>query len=349
MSLQGWKRTLVRTKDGVKSEAVAPVIVSASRATDIPAFYAPWFMERLNAGYVRWVNPFNPKQFSVVSFENTRAIVFWSKNPRPLIPFLREIDARSIGYYFQFTLNDYEPEGLEPGLPTLAERVVTFRRLADRIGPQRLIWRFDPLMLTNTVTVEVLLSRIAKLAAMLHGYTEKLVFSFADIDRYRKVRYRLGRHGCGAREFSPKEMIAFAAKLKELNRAWGFSLASCAEELDIEGIGHNRCIDGDLLVKLFGNDPELSGFLRPVPDLFSGETAGEEIRDRGQRRGCGCIMSKDIGAYGTCPHLCSYCYANGSEAAVMNLFSRHDPLADSLASELSDGGGVSRPGIAGSS
>ena len=348
MSFQGWKRTLVRTKDGEPAEASAPMIVSASRATDIPAFYAPWFMERLNAGYVRWVNPFNPGQLSVVSFEHTRAIVFWSKNPRPLIPFLREIDTRGIGYYFHFTLNHFEPEGLEPGLPPLAERVATFRRLADLVGPQRVIWRIDPLMLTGTLTVEVLLRRIAKLASMLRACTEKLVFSFADIVRYRKVGRRLDRHGCGAREFSVAEMISFAAQLRELNREWGFSLGSCAEALDFEGIDHNRCIDGELLGRLFGSDRELSGFLRPGgPEMFSGLPVWDKIRDRGQRRECGCIVSKDIGAYGSCPHLCRYCYANGSDAAVMNLFSRHDPKSDSLAPGLSGRGGAARPGVVG--
>ncbi len=309
MAFRGWERIPLRIESGETVEAIAPVIVSASRATDIPAFHAEWFMARLRAGYVLWRNPFNPRQRQYVSFRKARAVIFWSKNPAPLLPHLSEIDALGINYYFQFTLNDYEAEGLEPGVPPLDERVETFRRLAERIGPERVIWRFDPLLLTGQLTADALLARIERLAGALRGCTRKLVISFADIERYRAVRQRLSRRCAGAREFTPGEMTSFAARLVDLGAEWGVELATCAEEIELAGIAHNRCIDGRLLAQCFGNDAELMEFLGGGALFPGGVASGSALKDRGQRKACGCIVSKDIGAYGTCGHGCLYCYA----------------------------------------
>jgi len=225
------------------------------------------------------------------------------------LPYLSEIEAMGLNYYFQFTLNDYEAECLEPGVPPLAERVETFWRLAGRIGPERVVWRFDPLVLIDRLTAETLLDRIDRLAGVLRGSTRRLVISFADIERYRAARRRLSRHASGAREFSPEEMVSFAARLVERNRSWGFELASCAEETVLEGIASSRCIDDRLLANCFGGDAELIDFLGGGT-LFPGDGSGySALKDRGQRKACGCIVSKDIGAYGTCRHGCLYCYA----------------------------------------
>ena len=165
-----------------KEQAVAqvPVIISASRATDIPAFYSDWFFDRLAKGYVRWRNPFNAKD-SYVSFANTRFVVFWSKNPAPLIPNLHILRERGIGCYVQYTLNDYEKDGLESNVPALQHRIDTFKRLVDTLGEGSVVWRFDPLVLTDTISEELLLVKIDIIAEHLRGYTENLVFSFAYI------------------------------------------------------------------------------------------------------------------------------------------------------------------------
>ena len=309
MAFRGWEKLPIRVETGDTVEAIAPVIVSASRATDIPAFHAGWFMARLRAGYAPWRNPFNPRQRQYVSFRKTRAVIFWSKNPAPLLPYLSEIDALGINYYFQFTLNDYEADGLEPGVPPLAERIETFRQLVERIGPERVVWRFDPLVLTDRLTADALLERIARLAEQLRDSIRKLVISFADIERYRSVRRRLARHDDGAREFTPEEMASLAAKLVERNERWGLELAACAEEVELPGIARNRCIDDRLLARCFGDDAELMEFLGVDP-LFPDEASSRiSLKDRGQRKACGCIVSKDIGEYGTCGHGCVYCYA----------------------------------------
>ena len=258
MTFKGWDRITI-TIDGEErchapetpavkhrnAEAIAPVIISASRATDIPAFYPDWLMARIRRGYVKWINPFS-HQAQYVSFAKTRVIVFWSKDPRNLIPHLPELDARGLNYYFQFTLNDYEPENLEPNLTSLEIRIKTFEDLAGLIGPERVIWRFDPLVLSDTLSVDILISRIEAIGDRIHGSTRRLVFSFIDVGAYKKVQENLARNGfSGIREFSGEEKIRFAEKLRELNRRWGLELFTCGEEIDLVeyGIQKGRCID----------------------------------------------------------------------------------------------------------
>lgn len=316
--------------DGGSVQAVSPVIVSASRSTDIPAFFSEWFMARLHRGYVRWINPFN-RLPQYVSFSRTRVIVFWSKNPKPLIQYLPEIDAKGINYYFQFTLNDYTAEGLEPNVPPLSQRVETFKALSDKLGKKRVIWRFDPLILTDTLTVDRITDRIAEVATMIRSYTERLVISFADIKVYKKVQNNLAREHVNYHEFTPELMIEVARRLQVMNREWGLKIATCAECVDLEpyGIEHNRCIDDRLMTDVFPQDRKLMDFLGFQPDFFAAPSR-PYMKDKGQRKECGCIMSKDIGMYDTCHHLCAYCYANTSCKAVENNIRRHNPNSDAL-------------------
>lgn len=325
-----WNTAEILTDTGQTVKATAPIILSASRSTDIPAFFSTWFMNRLRRGYVRWVSPFNQVS-QYVSFAETRVIVFWSKNPRPLIQYLPEIDALGLNTYFQFTLNDYEAEGLEPNVPPLAQRVDTFQALSERLGKKRVIWRFDPLILTDSLTVERLAERIANVASMISGFTEHLVISFADINVYKKVRNSLAREHVNYREFTPELMVDVAQRLQQLNREWGLKIATCAEAVDLEpyGIEHNRCIDDRLMIEVFGHDQILMQFLGYEPDFFT-EPSRPDLKDKGQRKACGCIVSKDIGMYDTCHHLCTYCYANTSCKAVENNLRKHDPEADAL-------------------
>jgi hypothetical protein len=303
-----WPTVTITTPEGAK-DGVAPLVISASRATDIPAFHAQWLIDRLQAGYCIWTNPFNSRP-QYVSFEKARAFVFWTKNARPLMEHLHVFDQRRTVYYFQFTLNDYEAEGLEPNVPPLEQRVRTFIELSRQIGRERVIWRFDPLILADNITVESLAAKVQRLGDRLHEYMEKLVISFADVACYAKVKRNLGKWGGGAREFSAQEIHDMAGRLAEMAKGWGIQIATCSEPADLApyGITHNRCIDGDLLLRVSNNDPELVQFLRP---------RGTPARkDPSQREHCGCAPSKDIGAYNTCPHGCAYCYANASPVAL---------------------------------
>lgn len=329
---------MITTDTGAQVQAAAPVILSASRSTDIPAFYAGWFFNRLKKGYCVWYNPFN-RQKMYISFRNCKVIVFWTKNPEPILPYLHELEERGIHYYFQVTLNDYEQEQLEPNVPPLAQRIASFKRLANRIGHERVIWRFDPLLLTPDMTPSVLLHRIGKIGNLLKGHTDKLVFSFADIINYRKVQRNLLKEtdfftaeNLSSAEMTPaqrQEIVEGLVRLRErwATEGWQLTLATCAEEMELEayGIAHNRCIDGELMKRLFAADSDLLYYLNTghLPECDSSghpiphkPQAAKAMKDKGQRKACGCMISKDIGSYNTCRHFCLYCYANHSKAEV---------------------------------
>ena len=314
-----WDREEIAMPDGSKVEAIAPVILSASRATDVPAFHADWFWNRIRAGYFKWIHPFNAGRMQTISTSKARVVVFWSKNPGPLIAGLEELDRRDIHSYFQFTLNDYEAEGYEPHVPKRMERIDTFRRLADRVGPERVIWRMDPLLQTEKVGIPELLDRAASIAAALSGHTRKLVFSYADIHAYAAVQRNLRRAAPGAREFTAEEMDELAKGMVEVAWANGIrEIATCGEGRDqMElGVAHNRCIDDELMIRLWPKDSALMEFLGCKDKTLFGESERPNLKDKGQRKECGCIVSKDIGRYGTCPHLCVYCYANSAAGTV---------------------------------
>ena len=345
--MASWDKTEIILDNGQKATAATPMIISASRSTDIPAFYADWFLFRLKEkGYSAWTNPYNGVK-SYISYINTHFIVFWSKNPRPLIEtgLLDYLEERNIKCYIQYSLNDYEKEGLEKGVKPINYRIETFKMLVDRLGKGAVIWRFDPLILTNTIHVDSLLAKIERIGDALLGYTDKLVFSFADILEYSKVKGNLEKNGIKYRLWTEAEMEQFASQLAKLNteRGWNYTLATCGEKIDIEkyNISHNRCIDGDLITRLAWKDKELIKFLKIdiqelTPSLFEPEIPSNAImldenhyfisnhkKDPGQRALCGCMAAKDIGEYNTCIHLCEYCYANTSKQSAQKNYETH--------------------------
>ena len=334
-----WQKVEIVNDDGETVLAQAPIIVSASRSTDIPTFYADWFVERWKAGYVKWKNPFNGVPLYVF-FKNTRVVVFWTKNPKPMMKHLDFLDENVKNYYFQFSLNDYDKEGFEGKVPRVENRIETFKELSNRIGKEKVVWRFDPLLLTNEIDVKELLKRLEKIGDELYKYTNKLVFSFADIGIYKKVENNLNKANIQYIEFTLETMLEFAEGLQKLNKKWGLELATCAEKFDLNkyGINHNKCIDDDLMIDLFHQDEELMKFLGvefTEPSLFDATTTitkTKKIKDKGQREACGCIMSKDIGEYNTCPHECVYCYANTSKEAAFANYKSHtmNPKADTI-------------------
>lgn len=336
---KGWKKdSQLVLENGNIVEAPAPCIISASRSTDIPAFYADWFFHRLKQGYSVWRNPFNGVD-SYISYKNAAFIVFWSKNPKPLLEHLPYLKERGIEYYIQYTLNDYVNERLEPGVAPLQERIDTFKQLVDYGGLGRVIWRFDPLILTDKIDQVRLLEKVSNIATQLQGYTEKPVFSFADIVGYRKVKANLEANHINYSEWTEPQMIDFARQLWALNQQWNFRLATCGEKIDLQkfGVEHNHCVDDELMIRFGWRNKSLMDFLgvevctmqaslfdEPIlpPGAIKLDDAHYAIkktdnRDKGQRQFCGCMVSKDIGQYNTCPHQCEYCYANTSKAAAV--------------------------------
>lgn len=341
-----WKKEILARENGELVEMQVPLIVSASRSTDIPAFYADWFFHRLKIGYSAWTNPFNGVK-GYVSYKNTRFIIFWSKNPRPLLQHLDYLKERNIGCYIQYTLNDYEEEGLERNVRPLAERIDTFKLLVNKLGKGRVIWRFDPMILTDDISIDNLLEKVENIGNQLKGYTKKLVFSYADIQAYKKVKHNLEVCGVPYHEWTEELMDIFACSLAKMNHEldWNFQLATCGEKIDIAryGIQHNRCIDGDLITRIAWHDKQLMDFMKvrieevPAPSLFGGTELPEGAillphnhyfisthkKDTGQRQFCECMASKDIGEYNTCPHLCEYCYANATKQLALQNWECH--------------------------
>ncbi len=282
-----------------------PIIISASRVSDIPAFYLRWLTDKFKFfNFINKRNPYNGK-IEVISLKKVRLIVFWTKNPQEYQDKLLFFDKKGINYYFQYTLNDYEKEKLEPGLPGLDERIENFIKLSKSIGKGKIIWRFDPLILGQGLTVDILLNRIKNIGEKINPFSEKLVISFVDIEKYKKVKKRMKDF----REFTEEEMKEFAEKLHRLNEKWNLKIATCAEKIDLGkfDIQHNKCIDDELIIRLFKNDKILMDYVKA--ENKNREKVYKKLKDKGQRKECGCIKSKDIGTYGSCQYNCIYCYA----------------------------------------
>jgi hypothetical protein len=296
------------------------MIISASRRTDIPAFYAEWFVERTRAGFCTVPNPFNRAQVSVISLrpEDVAAIVFWTRNPRPLFPHLDELDRRGYRYYFQYTILDY-PRALEAGTPPLEAALRTFCELSARIGPERVIWRYDPIVLSPATDVAFHLARYAEIARRLHGRTRRSVISV--MDWYRKIERRMQ---AAAEQGIPVPAGAVTSWPGFDDLMWGLAalaaahemeIVSCAEEIDLTrfGIAPGKCVDDELIRRLFGIEVE-------------------ERKDSSQRPACGCVVSRDIGMYDSCLFGCQYCYATTSFQAARRHHAEHDPHSPSLLS-----------------
>ena len=278
------------------------MIIQTGQRTDIPAFFADWFYERIKEGYVCVRNPMNPHQVSKipVTRELTDCIVFWTKNPEPMLKRLDEL--KGYDYYFQYTMNGYGND-VEPHIPPLEKRMETFRMLSERIGKEKVIWRYDPILFSNTYTWEGHLKEIEYIAQNIGEYTEKCVFSFVDI--YQSKNLKNIRH-LGNRNLSESEMEQFLTELVKIAGKYNLKLATCAEAVDLErfGIGHNSCIDGNLISRITGWE------LKTKPD--------------GQREHCQCVKCEEIGTYDTCPHGCVYCYANFRPEHVREKLKKYD-------------------------
>ena len=286
--------TLFSFKEGIR------LIISASRRTDIPAFFGDWFMEQINSGSFTVVNPFNPSQRRLVSVtpETVEAIVFWSKDPGPFLDHLDLLDDAGYRYYFLYTFNDY-PRFIEPKVPDLNRRLATFQSLAERLGPARVIWRYDPIIFSNLTPLEYHLEHFADLTARLRGYTGRVIISL--LDDYPRIRKRIIRlreeAGWEVTQAAALNLEGFTAALSRTATTNGMTIQSCAEPLiQAEGgIQPGACIDPVLLNRLFGLNLT-------------------QAKDKYQRPDCGCAAAVDIGTYNTCGMHCVYCYANAGSS-----------------------------------
>lgn len=290
------------------------MIVSASRRTDIPAFYSDWLFNRLKEGFAYVRNPMNIHQVSEINLspDVVDFIVFWTKNPKPMLSRLDELS--DYHYCFQFTLNPYA-EDVETDVPNKGREVIkTFTKLSEKIGANRVIWRYDPILLSERYTLDYHFKYFEKLAQDLKGSFSKCVISF--IDLYKKNAKRCAENGIG--ELDNAQMYAVAEQIANIAAKYNFSVASCAEKIDLSefGIKHSSCIDKELIENLIGSKITAQ-------------------KDKNQREECRCVESIDIGSYNTCIHGCSYCYANYNMTNVQLNHSMYDANSPILCGTLS--------------
>lgn len=281
------------------------MIVTASRRTDIPAFYSGWFMNRIRDGYALVPNPRNSQRLGRVelSVRNVDCIVFWTKNPAPMMERFAELESLGYPFIVHFTLTPYGRD-VEPGLPPKKRLLDTFVELAERIGRQRVIWRYDPVAVDGRFSVHWHMERFSAMCGTLHGHAHRCMLSF--VDPYKSI----------ARSFrgvTHEEMRSIAAGFARVAGEYDINLSTCAETVGFEefGIEHGACVDRKHIEQVVGSRLDVK-------------------IDANQREMCLCAEAVDIGAYDTCPHGCTYCYAvSGAEKAARALES-HDPAAPML-------------------
>lgn len=281
------------------------MIISASRRTDIPAFYSEWFMNRLKEGYVLIPNPRNPNRLGRVELtpENVDCIAFWTKNPAAILHRLPELAAMGYAYYIQFTLTPYSA-AIEPNLPPKADLLRTFIQMSQQIGAVRSVWRYDPIIVDDKQRVKWHIKRFSEICGYLCTHTERCILSFVDPYKNLNGKYRA---------LTQDETVEIAAGFSQIANKCGIALYTCAEEIDLAqyGIGHSSCVDRDLIEKITGRRMTAK-------------------KDANQRAACCCIESVDIGVYDTCPHGCTYCYATSDVKTMLRRVAEHDPHAPML-------------------
>lgn len=291
------------------------MILSVSRRTDIPNYYSEWFLNRIKDGYLYVRNPFNCHQVSKIDIspQVVDCIVFWTKNPEPMINKLKQL--KNYQYYFQFTLTGYGKD-MEPNLPHKREQMIpVFRRLSTMIGKEKVVWRYDPIVITEIYSEEYHLKAFNEIATKLNGYCNKVVISFVDL--YSKTKKNMKEFHIIDR--NQNELMKFASKLGKVASNNGMEIATCAEVIDLSscGIKHSSCIDKNLIEEIIGGPIKVE-------------------KDKNQREECGCVGSIDIGAYDTCLNGCKYCYANYSDEKIKTNTALYHVQSPILCSELTD-------------
>lgn len=295
------------------------MILSVSRRTDIPSYYSEWFMNRLKAGYVLTRNPMNASQISrlKLSPEVIDCIVFWTKDPSPLMDKLTLIGEMGYRFYIQFTLTPYGRE-LEKNLRSKEEIIDTFIRLSQEIGKEKVLWRYDPIILNDLFTISYHREKFEELCNRLKDFTDICAISFVDL--YPKLKHKINKIPNNSlsthnllREISDEEIQELAGILSEIGRQYGIELRACSERINLEpyGVRAASCIDQATIEKICGY---------PI----------DGKADKNQRPYCGCIQSIDIGVYNTCRNGCLYCYANHSDTSVDKNYRSHDPASEIL-------------------
>ncbi len=291
------------------------MIISASRRTDIPSYYSDWFFSRIKEGYVYVRNPMNIHKISKISLspDIVDGIVFWTKNPTPMIERLNEIN--NYPYYFQFTLNAYGKD-VERNIPSKNDIIIpSFQKLSKQIGKDRVVWRYDPIFLNEKYTIEYHCKYFEILASKLHKFTDKCTVSF--IDYYPKTERNMKQLQIAS--ITMQQKLELMEKISSIADNYDLQIDTCAEEIDVHKFGftHSHCIDKELLEKIIGCTLDVK-------------------KDKNQRIECGCFESIDIGMYNTCKNGCLYCYANYNSEIAQNQYTKHINTSPLLCGEIEE-------------
>lgn len=291
------------------------MIISASRRTDIPTYYSDWFFNRIKDGYVLVRNPMNIHQIGKISLSPNvvDGIVFWTKNPLPMLDRLNELE--SYNYYFQFTLNAYGPD-VEPNIPSKNKIIIpAFQRLSSLIGKEKVVWRYDPIFFNDTYTMDYHCKYFRVLAEKLSGFTEKCTVSFLDL--YKNTMRNTQPLNIALE--TAEQQVEIMQRFSDIAKEYGIYIDTCAEKIDLQNIGisHAHCIDKERFERI-------------------GQYSLSIEKDKNQRPECGCIASIDIGTYNTCKNGCLYCYANYSQSTVKKNSQMHNPHSPLLFGEIGE-------------
>ena len=294
------------------------MILSASYRTDIPAFYSAWFRNRFRAGFARVANPYGGPASVVPLRDGVDGFVFWTRNAAPFRDAFCDVQAAGIPFVVSYTVTGY-PRALEISVVDPVRAVADMRTLAEEFGPRAVVWRYDPILFTDFTPTGYHLETFARLAEALAGAVDECVISFATL--YKKTERNLAAaaraHHFGWSDPADEDKRALAARLAELAAGHGMRLSVCSQlALVAEGTSGAACIDA-----------------RRLEDVAAGWGSPRSIaaKVKGNRPGCLCHESRDIGAYDTCPHGCVYCYAVGSRGAAKRRHGKHDPEGEFLA------------------
>ena len=284
------------------------MILYVSGRTDIVAFYTKWFMNRYREGFVNVRNPFNHRLVSRINFENVDAILFCTKNPIPILKYLKEIDKPIL---FHVTLTPYKYD-IEPNVPPKTKIIEAIKELSTIVGIDNLYVRYDPIFLSDIYNIEYHKIAFEKMCLLLNGYVKQIIVSF--LDDYKNVRKN--KIILNYKELTEKDYSEIGKSFSESAQKYGMTVQTCFEDRNLSEYGFKvgECISHELAFKLTGK-------------AYKTWTARKEKK-------CNCVELVDIGVYNSCKHFCKYCYANYDEKEVNNNFSNHNPNSSLLIGEL---------------
>lgn len=289
------------------------MIVSASYRTDIPAFYGPWFLRRLQAGGALVRNPYGRKPYRVSLLPgDVDGFVFWTRNAAPFADGFRAVEALGLPYAVQYTVTGY-PDCLETGVPPVAHGIAQIEALSRQRGRQAVVWRYDPILFCDLTPANWHRRNFSDLARLLGPWVDEVTVSFAHMYRKtaRNLAHAAASHGFSLHDPGPEERRNIIGELAGIAAGHGLQLTVCSQpEWQQAGVSGAACIDAARLSALAGRDIA--------------------ARQKGNRPGCLCAESRDIGAYDTCAHGCAYCYAVNNHGKARDAVRRHDAGAELL-------------------